>query len=80
MTEIPEHLLKRAQAIRDQHEREAQLDPETNPLVIPEHLLKRAQAARDERAEGERAARLNQETKLSEGFDSTTESALSNLI
>jgi hypothetical protein len=27
MTEIPEHLLKRAQAIRDQREREAQLDP-----------------------------------------------------
>jgi len=61
MTEIPEHLLKRAAAARDKAKAEPAAEPAAaaaEPAAasdsrIPEHLLKRSQAAKSSKAGGE---------------------------
>jgi len=58
MTEIPEHLLKRAQAARDQSAAEPDEPSTPEPEAasdsrIPEHLLKRSSAAKAAKASGE---------------------------
>ena len=59
MTEIPEHLLKRAQAARDKSAAEPAAEPAAEAAApagdsrIPEALLKRSQAAKASRAGGD---------------------------
>ena len=64
MTEVPEHLLKRAQAARDKAKAEAPApaadaggaaEPAGDPR-IPAHLLERSKAAKAKKAGGEQAA------------------------
>lgn len=47
MTEIPEHLLKRAQASRERAARENAVAADYGEPKIPAHLLERAKAARE---------------------------------
>ncbi|MEZ5373569.1 MAG: menaquinol-cytochrome c reductase cytochrome b subunit [Microthrixaceae bacterium] len=64
MTEVPEHLLKRAQAARDKAKTEAPADTggdagEAAPAAdsrIPAHLLERSKAAKAKKAGGEQTA------------------------
>ena len=59
MTEIPEHLLKRAAAARDKAQAEPAPEPTAEAAApagdsrIPEHLLQRSQAAKSAKPDGE---------------------------
>ena len=70
MTEVPEHLLKRAQAARDKAKTEAPADAGGGDAApagdsrIPAHLLERSKAAKAKQAGGGSRARRRRQGRL----------------